>query len=486
MGETDDLLRDLERQRRYYETLIEVSPTAIVTCDPNQVVTSWNPAAERLFGYSKQEAVGRHVDELVSNSDEVREEGAELSRSVLEGPLERVTRRTARDGSLVDVAIKAAPITIEGEVVGLYALYEDVRELVRQRRFFESLLEISPVAVIMVDGQMRVTSWNPAAETLFGYSAADAIGMNVDELVARHPEVHDEAVRYSSQAWRVPSFRTLARRTRKDGTLIDVEISAVPVMLEGEAIGFYVIYHDVSELQDAHRQLQARVDELVAELVRTGQLARFLPRQVAEGVLAGQLAPADGFERRRITVLFADMVGFTDLSETLEPEELSEVLNEYLRQMAASVLAHGGTLDSFIGDGVMAVFGAPDPMPEAEQAWAAVQTAVEMRSGCRDLAASLRGRGIPADLDIRVGLNTGHCTLGVFGSEVMRAYKAVGFPVNVAARLQSAGEPGSILCGFRTYALIEGRVHAQPREPLTVKGAARPVEAWEIVGLEAD
>lgn len=484
MGGTDDLLRDLERQRRYYETLIEVSPTAIVTCDPDLVVTSWNPAAERLFGYSKKEALGRNVDDLVASSDEVREESTNLSRTVLEGPLERVSRRTARDGTLVDVVIKAAPITIEGEVVGVYALYDDVRELVRQRRFFESLLEISPVAVIMVDRQVRVTTWNPSAEKLFGYTAAEALGANLDDLVARHPDIRHEAVGYSAYAWSVPLFRTLTRRTRKDGTLIDVDISAVPVMHEGEAIGYYVIYHDVSELQEARRQLQARVDELVAELVRTGQLARFLPRQVAEGLLAGQLAPADGFERRRVTVLFADMVGFTDLSETLEPEELSEVLNEYLRQMTATVLAHGGTLDSFIGDGVMAVFGAPDPIPDAEQAIAAVHAAVEMRTRCRELAESLRRRGIPADLDIRVGLNTGHCTLGVFGSEVMRAYKAVGFPVNVAARLQSAGEPGSILCGFRTYALVEGQVRSKPREPLMVKGAARPVEAWEIVDLE--
>ena len=126
MGGTDDLLRDLERQRRYYETLIEVSPTAIVTCDPDLVVTSWNPAAERLFGYSKKEALGRNVDDLVASSDEVREESTNLSRTVLEGPLERVSRRTARDGTLVDVVIKAAPITIEGEVVGVYALYDDV------------------------------------------------------------------------------------------------------------------------------------------------------------------------------------------------------------------------------------------------------------------------------------------------------------------------------------------------------------------------
>jgi class 3 adenylate cyclase len=101
----------------------------------------------------------------------------------------------------------------------------------------------------------------------------------------------------------------------------------------------------------------------------------------------------------------------------------------------------------------------------------------------RELAAGLRRRGIPAELQIRVGMNTGYCTLGVFGSDVMRAYKAVGFTVNIAARLQAAADPGSILCGFRTYALVEDRVRAARREPLTVKGASRPVEAWEILEL---
>jgi adenylate cyclase len=84
---------------------------------------------------------------------------------------------------------------------------------------------------------------------------------------------------------------------------------------------------------------------------------------------------------------------------------------------------------------------------------------------------------------IRVGINTGHCTVGVFGSDIMRAYKAVGFAVNVAARLQSEADPGTVLVGFRTYALVKDRVEAQPREPLNLKGAARPVEAWEIVAL---
>lgn len=89
-------------------------------------------------------------------------------------------------------------------------------------------------------------------------------------------------------------------------------------------------------------------------------------------------------------------------------------------------------------------------------------------------------------MQIRAGINTGHCTVGVFGSEVMRAYKAVGFAVNIASRLQSEASPGGILCGYRTYALIEGQVQAERREPLHVKGSARPVEAWEILGLSEE
>jgi PAS domain S-box-containing protein len=339
---------------------------------------------------------------------------------------------------------------------------------------------------VIVDRAVRVTSWNPAAEALFGYSADEAMGRPLDDLIAVSPEVRADAVAASEEAWGEDAgarFHRIAQRERRDGTPVDVEISAVRVMLEDEEIGFYTIYHDVTELQRARRQLEARVDEQMAELVRTGELARFLPRQVAEGLIAGQLAPDEGFERRRITALFADMVGFTDLSETLEPEELSEVLNAYLRQMTAAVVAHGGTLDNFIGDGIMAVFGAPEPMSETDQAWAAARTAFEMRDRCRALGAELRSQGIPADLDIRVGLNTGRCTVGVFGSEVMRAYKAVGFAVNVAARLQTAAAPGEILCGFRTYAPIRERVRAEAQEPLQVKGSARPVEAWRIVEL---
>jgi class 3 adenylate cyclase len=242
----------------------------------------------------------------------------------------------------------------------------------------------------------------------------------------------------------------------------------------------------LDEVAWLNRQLEARVEEQMAELVRTGELKRFLPLQIAEGLMAGQLSPADGFERRKLTLLFADLVGFTDLSDTLEPEELSEVLNEYLREMTAVAVAHGGTLDNYIGDGLMVIFGAPFEDEESAQAWAAVKAAFGMMARADELTAAIRERGIPADLRVRVGVNTGHCTVGVFGSDLLRAYKAVGFAVNMAARLQSEADPGTLLVGFRTYALVKDRVRAQSRGELTLKGAARPVEAWEILGLEAE
>ncbi len=241
----------------------------------------------------------------------------------------------------------------------------------------------------------------------------------------------------------------------------------------------------VEEMAHLNKRLEARIEEQMAELVRTGELKRFLPHQVAEGLLAGQLQ-TDGYERRKVTALFADMVGFTDLSDSLDPEELADVLDEYLREMGAVIVANGGTLDNYIGDGIMAVFGAPERAEEQDQAWSAVAAAAQMRDRVREVAARIRGRGIPADLQIRVGINAGYCTVGVFGSDVLRAYKVVGFAVNMAARLQSEAAPGSILCGYRTYALVKDRIRAVQLEPLQLKGSARPVEAWEILELQPE
>ncbi|MBA3738507.1 MAG: PAS domain S-box protein [Actinobacteria bacterium] len=244
--------------RQYYETLVEASPTAIVACDPQLNIMSWNPAAERLFGYAQAEALGRHIDELVARHESIRAEAAAVNERVFEEPVRLVTRRTRKDGSLVDVVIRSVPITIDDRSVGAFTLYEDVGELVRQRRFFESLVEQSPAAIVMIDDLINVTLWNPGAEHLFGYPAAEAIGQNLDDLIAKDPELHAEATAWSAEGMAGDSFHRIGRRTRKDGSLVDVEIVAVSVRLEGEPIGFYIIYHDVTELEQTRRRLEAR------------------------------------------------------------------------------------------------------------------------------------------------------------------------------------------------------------------------------------
>ena len=214
--------------------------------------------------------------------------------------------------------------------------------------------------------------------------------------------------------------------------------------------------------------------------VRGGELQRFLPRAVAERVLAGELGGKDEFTRRKITVLCAEITGLAELTEELEPEELSATMNEFLRETAAVAAAHGGTVNRLMTDGVMILFGAPQEMALSEQAVHAVQTATELRHRVRELAAVWRRRGISGALSVRAGIHTGFCTVGVFGSELLRTYTAIGTPVTMAMLLQDDAAPGSIVCGLPTRALLDG-VHVVDRGARPLRGMNRPVESFELV-----
>jgi PAS domain S-box-containing protein len=252
---------ELQQQKRYYESLLEMSPAAIMIVDLDAKVTLWNPAAERLLGYSREEAIGRHIDELVANRPELRDEAEDVSRQAfLGGQVHLVTRRTRKDGSLVDVDVVAAPILLAGEQVAYYAMYSDISELQEQKRYFESLLEISPAAVVVTDLGAKVVSWNPGAERIFGYSADEAVGAFLDDLVATRPDLHEEAVGYSERAARGEPVQGTGRRTRKDGALVDVQMFSEPVVVSEERVGFVVIYHDVTEIQRQKRYYEALVE----------------------------------------------------------------------------------------------------------------------------------------------------------------------------------------------------------------------------------
>jgi PAS domain S-box-containing protein len=243
---------ELRRQKHYLEALLELSPAAIVTTDLDDKVTAWNAAAHELFGYSQAEALGRNIDDLIAKSDELHAEAVEVNRQIADGQVQLVTRRTRKDGTLADVDLRAAPILVGGEIVGSYAIYHDLSDVHRQKQYFESLLEISPAAIITVGLDDKVTSWNPAAEKLFGYTREEAVGRDVDELLAASDDLRAEA-REVNRRGSQEETQLITRRTRKDGSLVDVQLLVAPVLVEGELVGRYGIYHDIGELQRARQ-----------------------------------------------------------------------------------------------------------------------------------------------------------------------------------------------------------------------------------------
>jgi PAS domain S-box-containing protein len=246
---------ELRRQQRYVESLVEINPTAIVTVDRDGVVTSWNLAAEELFGYSRDEAIGRNLDDLVVGQD-LRSQAVSYEQALRAGRFHTVTQRARRDGTLADVELIVVPVIEAGQATGYLVIYHDISELQRQKQYYQSLLEVSPTAIVTIDPDHKVTSWNPAAEKLFAYSHEEAIGRDIDSLVANTEAVHREAVQLNRQAREAGQVQLTTRRTRKDGSLVDVDVRAAPIRVGEEMVGLYAIYHDISELQRAREQAE--------------------------------------------------------------------------------------------------------------------------------------------------------------------------------------------------------------------------------------
>ena len=240
-------------------------------------------------------------------------------------------------------------------------------------------------------------------------------------------------------------------------------------------------YHDEierqrGELSEWNRTLEARVTEQVGELERLGKLRRFLSPQVAEVVMAAGTDEFLAGHRREITVVFADLRGFTPFSETAEPEEALSVLRAYHEATGEVIFHHGGTLEHFEGDGMMVFFN--DPVPIAEPQLQATRMALAMRARVAELQAGWKKRG--HELGLGIGIATGYATLGRIGFEGRFDYAAIGMVVIQAQRLSSVAKDAEILVSNRVHAAIEDWVDATSAGELELKGFARPVPAFVV------
>jgi class 3 adenylate cyclase len=238
---------------------------------------------------------------------------------------------------------------------------------------------------------------------------------------------------------------------------------------------FFRIFINLSEGQF---QAEREKSNLLAN-----KLKLYLPHQFVETLASADAAP--DYRRRRLTIFFSDVQGFTRWTDKLEPEDVREMLNRYLSEMSAIAIKWGGTIDKFIGDAMMIFFGDPEFTNDRDHARRCVRMALEMQGKMRELRARWENIGFDEPLGIKMGINTGYATVGNFGSENRLNYTALGSAVNLASRLQATCAPDRITISHPTYLLVEDEIACESRGRIEAKGFIEPVEIYEVVGVKS-
>ena len=381
----------------------------------------------------------------------------------------------------------------------LFVLYEISRHLNQIHDFNELLKKIMDLIFMVID-----------ADYGFLVLAGGSDGDNLIPVVVKHKTEHGKSKR------EIKASRTLIDKvingkvalltsnamtdSRLDGAksvMIQQIRSAicVPLWREDKIIG--VIQLDSVRIDNQFNQddlellkaigsqaamviEQSALNERIREEERMrNRLQRFHSPQVIEMILKGGEETIDDIMESKeliATILFADIVGFTRLSETMPPREINIILNRYFSSMTDIVFRHGGTLDKYIGDGLMAVFGAP--MEKEDDAERAVRTALDIR---RQLTAMMKTTRADRRFDIRVGLNTGRVVAGNIGSPKRMEYTVIGDPVNVASRLESLAKPNQIVIGEETFGLVKNKFKIQEIGTRKVKGKSSEVMVYEVL-----
>jgi len=234
-----------------------------------------------------------------------------------------------------------------------------------------------------------------------------------------------------------------------------------------------------SELDAWGHELEARVTRQVNELDKLGKLKRFLTPQLVELITSDGIDPLKP-HRRKITVVFTDLRGFTSLTGNAEPEEVMDMLNDYQHEMGALVSKYNGTLAHFIGDGIMIIFN--DPVPIEHPAETAVRMTLEMRERAMLICGKWRSQGF--ELGCGFGIDEGYATIGAVGYEGRQDYTAIGMVTNLSSRLCSEAKDGQILMTQKMYGKLEELVKAEPLGEIHYKGIPAPLMTYNVLSIK--
>jgi len=284
----------------------------------------------------------------------------------------------------------------------------------------------------------------------------------------------------------------VCRRLKADEKTRDIAVIFVTAMdeVEDETKGFNMGAVDFITKPISPPVVKARVRSILNLKEKTEQLAdlssklsKYLSPQVYESIFSGKLDAKLESQRKKLTIFFSDIVGFTKTTERMEPEDISNLLNVYLDEMSNVAIKHGGTIDKFVGDAIMVFFGDPTSKGVKGDALACVSMALEMIDRLNILQQEWHYKGISSPFKIRAGINTGYCTVGNFGSKTKMDYTIIGGQVNVAKRLEEIAPEGQVIISHETWSHIKDHIYCIKKRPVNVKGIANPVQIYQVVGF---
>ncbi|MDW9973677.1 HAMP domain-containing protein [Sinorhizobium meliloti] len=247
--------------------------------------------------------------------------------------------------------------------------------------------------------------------------------------------------------------------------------------------GTVAVYSDITELKLREQDLS---EKSVALEALSAKLAKYLAPQVYNSIFSGKQDVRIESRRKKLTICFSDIAAFTETTDKMESEELTQLLNQYLTEMSKIALSFGATIDKYVGDAILMFFGDPETRGIREDAIACVSMALAMQERMGELGETWRSVGIEMPLRCRIGIHTDYCTVGNFGSEDRMDYTIIGGAVNLAARLEEEAAPGSVLISYETFAQVKDLIHCEETGRVQIRGIAYPVATYRVVDFKAN
>ncbi len=243
----------------------------------------------------------------------------------------------------------------------------------------------------------------------------------------------------------------------------------------------------ISTIQSMNLNLESTVKERTKQITGLlNKMKKYLSPQLYESISGGKTEVEFSHARKKLTIFFSDIKDFTATTDSMESEALSEVLNHYLDEMAKIALKYGGTIDKFVGDAIMVFFGDPEFIDDKTHALRALNMALEMKQRLVELREEWSEKGYQKELHVRMGINTGYCTVGNFGSENRMDYTIIGSQVNLAQRLEAAAPVDGILVSHETYSLISDEIECKYNGEIQVKGIHYPVKNYQVIRVRGE